>query len=420
MTAAMTVAATEKPWEWWAWCAGFGVLPFCPLIGGFIILLLAIGVWLRDWRSICGDRTVRMLGIWLGFICASVVSSQSPLDSLLGAFNFLPLVFVFGALTRVLYDRHRLHQFAEWAIVIPCIGLCAIGLGELYAGWELQNFNWLLDLSLVAGGTPPGRMSSLFLHANALSNYAAIAFALALGLVCNWRGKSMPHWRWALLAVAGLAIVTMLLLASSRNAWGVVFLVSVACAIYHRWWSIVAAIGGAIAVVSAAAFAPETLATPFRAIVPYAIWGRLSDRMYPDRPIASLRVTQWDYALDLISDRPFLGWGLRSFSPLYEAQSGLFLGHPHNLYLMFAAETGTIATLVILVAVGGILTRTAIGLWRQRFAAETKLLVFVYLLAFLATSVYHILDVTLFNLPVNLVGWALLAGLVGIRTEARS
>ena len=403
-------------WEWRAWYVSFGILPFLPLVASLTIVALTVRVWWRDWRSLVGDRDLRLLFVWIGLLAVSVLASPSPLDSLLGAFNFWPLVFVFGALTRVLTDRQRLRRFT-WAIVLSCLGICAIGLGELVAGWSIPQTGGFFDFPLIAGGTPPGRMSSLFPHANALSNYAAIAWALLLGLAFPSK-KSPPRWR--AIAALALAIAAMLFLGSSRNAWGVAFLVSVAFAIYRHWWPIVAAIGGAIGVVGAAAFAPETFATPFRAIVPYTIWGRLSDRMYPDRPIASLRATQWNYALDLTADRPFLGWGLNSFSPLYEADTGFFVGHPHNLYLMLAAETGTIAALVLLVAVGSILARTAIGLWRQRFAPETRPLAFAFLIAFLATSTYHLLDVTLFDLPVNLVGWALLAGLVGIRTEARS
>jgi O-antigen ligase len=143
--------------------------------------------------------------------------------------------------------------------------------------------------------------------------------------------------------------------------------------------------------------------------------------MYPDRPIASLRLTQWRYALTMIRDRPFGGWGLQSFSPLYESHSAFFVGHPHNLYLMLAAETGTIATLLLLLIVGGIVARATIGLVRDSahggVLPEARSLVFTYTIAFLATSGYNVLDISLFQDQINLLSWTLLASLAGRNTS---
>jgi hypothetical protein len=435
--------------EWRAWLASFAVLPFVPALSGVVILALTGRVCWRSRRSLWGDRDVRLLLVWVGLLIAGIFSAVDPYEASLGAFNFVPFVVMFAAMSRVFTTPDRLRQLA-WAIVLPSIGVCAIGLGELFWGWNDRGFPGLIDWQLVAGGTPPGRMSSVFLHANSLADYAAIVLALTLGLWCDAvprrptvQSEISPEtppeiqaqglssdasqlqefhrssWQTGLiLSVTIAANLTILALTSSRNGWGVACLVLLAFLIYRHWWAIVAAIHACIAIVLAAAFAPEAIAQPFRAIIPYAIWGRLSDRMYPDRPIGSLRATQWHYAIEMIGDRPFGGWGLQSFSPLYEAQSQFFVGHPHNLYLMLAAETGTIATLLILVVVGGIIARAAMNLIRGNLQPEARSLVFGYTIAFLATSGYHMLDIPLFQPQVNLLGWALLAGLVGIGTRS--
>lgn len=43
--------------------------------------------------------------------------------------------------------------------------------------------------------------------------------------------------------------------------------------------------------------------------------------MYPDRPVALMRKTQWEFAWSLAKEHPWTGWGLRSFSGLYKAQT---------------------------------------------------------------------------------------------------
>ncbi|NJN61249.1 MAG: O-antigen ligase family protein [Coleofasciculaceae cyanobacterium RL_1_1] len=418
----------ESDREWRAWLASFVVLPFVPALSGVVILGLTGCVCWRSRRHLWGDRDLRLLWIWIGLLIAGIFSAVDPYEASLGAFNFVPFVVIFAAMSRVLTTVDRLRQLA-WAIVLPAIGVCAIGLGELFWGWNVPGFPGLIDWQLVAGGTPPGRMSSVFLHANSLADYAAIVFALTLGLWCDLSmhqpptsldppSRFSPVSQRLLLSVTIAANLTMLALTSSRNGWGVACLTLLAFLIYRHWWAIIAAIQAGIAIVLAAAFAPESIAQPFRSIVPYAIWGRLSDRMYPDRPIGSLRTTQWQYAIELIRDRPLGGWGLQSFSPLYEAHSQFYVGHPHNLYLMLAAETGTIATLLLMVVVGGIVTRTAISLICGHGQPEARSIVFAYAIAFLASSSYHLLDVPLFQIQVNLLGWTLLAGLVGVGSRS--
>jgi O-antigen ligase len=414
--------------EWQAWLASFVVLPFVPALSGVVMLGLTGRVCWRSRRHLWGDRDLRLVWIWIGLLIAGIFSAVDPYEASLGAFNFVPFAVMFAAMSRVFTTVDRLRQLA-WAIVLPSISVCAIGLGELFWGWNAPGVPGLMDWQLVAGGTPPGRMSSVFLHANSLADYAAIVFALTLGLWCDLSmhqpptsleppSRFSPVPPRLLLGVTIAANLTMLALTSSRNGWGVACLTLLAFLIYRHWWAIVAAIHTGIAIVLAAAFAPESIAQPFRLIVPYAIWGRLSDRMYPNRPIGSLRITQWRYAIDMIRDRPLGGWGLQSFSPLYEAHSQFFVGHPHNLYLMLAAETGTIATLLLMVVVGCIITRTAINFMRGHIPPAARSLIFAYALAFLATSSYHLLDIPLFQAQINLLGWALLAGLAGIGTRS--
>lgn len=419
--------------EWWAWLASFGVLPFIPALSGVVISVLTCRVGWRSRHFLWSDRDLRLTWIWLGLLIAGIFGAVDPSEASLGVFNFLPFALMFVAMSRVFTTIDRLRHLT-WAIVMPSIGVCAIGLGELFGGWNDTGFPTWIDWQLVAGGTPPGRMSSVFLHANALAAYAVIVLALTLGLWCDAVMSRSPihpttapdrdaqrRSSWQTRFILGIAIaanLTILALTSSRNGWGVACLILFAFLIYRHWWAIVAVIHAGIAIILAAAFAPELIAQPFRAIVPYAIWGRLSDRMYPDRPIGSLRITQWHYAIDMIRDRPWGGWGLQSFSPLYETHSQFYVGHPHNLYLMLAAETGTIATFLLMFMVGAIVARSAIACVRGQILPESRSIIFAYTIAFLATSSYHMLDIPLFQPQVNLMGWALLAGLVGMGTRS--
>jgi O-antigen ligase len=164
------------------------------------------------------------------------------------------------------------------------------------------------------------------------------------------------------------------------------------------------------------------IAQVFRQIVPAFFWARVNDQMFANRPIATLRSTQWQFAWDLTQQRPFTGWGLRNFTALYQAKYSFWLGHPHSLFLMLTAETGLITTLLLYGLVGWIFLRGIQHL--QTWTAQTvkeqgdRRIYFSFLLAFFACTFFHSFDVILFDARINTMGWLLLATIWGIILHA--
>lgn len=435
-------AETEPTWEWPVWLISIVVLPFLPILSGAAILVLTGRRLWQSRETFGSDQDLWLLLVWVGLIMASLFSAINPKQALLGALNFIPFVAIFAVLVRSLTNIQRLRQLA-WAVFFPSVLIALIGIGELWWGWSALNddhgfvrfIDW--ELQLVAGGKPPGRMSSVFLHANSLANYTVMVWALGLGLWCDASSIQSTHSpipriaaRFTILrsprfyhASLGFVLLLnagMLIFSSSRNGWLISSVTLLVFLIYRNWWRVIAAIHAGLTIILVAAFAPEQLASPFRLIVPYAIWSRLNDQMYPDRPVASLRLTQWQYTLEMIQQRPFGGWGFQSFSSLYEAKYGFFLGHPHNLYLMLAAETGLVATIVLMIFVSRILLRVCVFWFQEETPTAAQPLVLGYFTAFLATSGFHMFDTPLFQVQVNFLGWILLASLVGVHRNIRS
>ena len=128
-----------------------------------------------------------------------------------------------------------------------------------------------------------------------------------------------------------------------------------------------------------------------------------------------MRVTQWKFALWMTQQRPLTGWGLRNFTPLYEAQNQIWIGHPHNLLLMLTAETGIPATLLFFGLVGWILAQAVLILAKiSTNLSHDKLILFTYLVAFGGCTLFNTVDVTLFDLRVNTLGWLLLSAIWGV------
>jgi O-antigen ligase len=356
----------------------------------------------------------------------SALLSDRRTDACVGLLNFLPFFLVFAGLRELIQTGAQLRRIA-WLLTIGSIPVVAIGLGQEWFGWAGQGeILWVLfKWDVQAGGNPPERMSSLFFYANVLGSYLIVTFTTTLGLWLellprfDWgKGLKFPQILTAILTLTLVGTTIALILTESRNAWAIVLLTILAFAFYLGWRWLVAGVGAIAAMIAGAAFAPTPLRTGLRQLVPAFFWARLTDELFPDRPIAQLRTTQWQFALTLTQQQPWLGWGLRSFSPLYQAQQQIWIGHPHNLFLMLMCETGLPATLLLVGLVGWIVAESSWNLW---FAPtfQDDLMWFTILTAFLGCALFGLLDVTLFDVRINAIGWLLLAAIGGVSDRGR-
>ena len=263
----------------------------------------------------------------------------------------------------------------------------------------------------------------------------------------------MPNAQFLFLSLAVLGNAVCLIFTNSRNAWGLTVLAILAFAFYAGYKKILAAVFSGVSVVFLSAFGPEPLRQLLRKIIPAFFWARLTDEMFPNRPTATLRTTQWEFAWSMAQQRPWTGWGLRNFTPLYQAQMQQWLGHPHSLMLMLTAETGFPTTLLLFGLVGWILAKgvlllvnwpvspadfteekiatdevaeNTLSLNQSSILATTnqvvcqdvgnadRLIFFSYLLSFAACTLFNTVDVTLFDFRVNTTSWVLLAAIWGV------
>ncbi|HBB35169.1 MAG TPA: polymerase [Cyanobacteria bacterium UBA8803] len=410
-----------------AWgCAQWGVLlfPLLPTWGGVGLFLALANVWKHEYRQIIQYPLNWGFAIWSVWLLIASSLAFKPVEAFLGLANFLPFLIFFVAFTVLIQTPQQLRRLG-WILVIPSIPVVILGIGQILWGWTTPvAWQAILGWVLEPQGNPPGRMASVFMYANILAAYLVIVFILASGLWLEAiveafrRNVSTTHklrWRIGFLTVAVMANGIALILTNSRNAWGVAIAACLAFALYQGWRWLVAVVVAAATAVLGAAFSPSPLREWLQAIVPAYFWARLTDQLYPDRPVALMRMTQWRFAWFLTQQRPWTGWGLRNFTPLYEQQMNLWLGHPHSLLLMLTAETGIPATLLLFGLVGYILGEGVLLLTKCPSEWEQdRLIIFSYLVAFGGCILFNSVDVTLFDLRVNTLGWLLLSGICGV------
>ncbi|MEM8830257.1 MAG: O-antigen ligase family protein [Cyanobacteria bacterium P01_G01_bin.19] len=389
-------------------------------------------IWRSNFSQIVACRIAWSLAVLTIFLIVSCLLAEHNQDAWLGLANFVPFFWLFVALKELIKRPEQLKHLS-WSLILPSLPIASLGFAQIYLSWDTPPLlESILGWELVPQGVPAGRMSSVFIYTNFLAIYLAIAFILALGLwLDTWQRwqrqprtvkKSSRFWVLLLLTIILLGDISALILTSSRNAWGLVAIGFLIYALLMGWHWLVWGVMGAATAILWASFAPNLGGTQLRKVVPAFIWLRLSDRLY-ERPVETLRITQWEFCWDLIQQRPIFGWGLRNFSPLYEAQMNYWFGHPHNLFLMLGAETGLIPTAMLVGIVGYISYRAII--WLQRYTKVAKsivesdfgLIYSSYLIVFLCCILFNFLDVTIFEFRINTIIWIVLAAIAGIATK---
>lgn len=380
-------------------------------------------IWICHYRQIIASRLNQSLGILAGLLLISSALADRNIEAWLGLANFLPFFCLFIALRVLIRQPAQLKQLS-WLLILPSLPIVILGFGQLYAGWDTPALlESILGWQLVPQGVPEGRMSGVFIYANFLAIYLAIVFTLALGLWLvtwqDWRKKSTTKQvkTLLLLKLILLADISGLVLTSSRNAWGLAVISFMAYAVYMGWRWLVWGVTGAATAILWASFVPHLGGIQLRQVVPAFFWARLADQNY-ERPMETLRITQWKFCWDLIKERPLFGWGLRNFTPLYEAKMNVWFGHPHNLFLMLLAEVGIIGALLFIVIVGSIMAQ-AVQLLINWSSNGSKLIFFSYLVAFTNCILFNLLDVSIFDFRVNIISWILLSAISGVVAEQK-
>ncbi|MDH6063715.1 O-antigen ligase family protein [Umezakia ovalisporum] len=415
-----THAHLQTPWNLTQ--IGLLIFPFSPFVGGVSILLAALITCQKQYRTVIHRPLHWGFALLSVLLIISCSLAHEKTQAFLGLFNLLPFFVVFAGLSTLIKTPAQLRQITG-IFIIGSIPVVVMGFGQMFWGWSFQwRVLWiLLDLSIAPGGEPPGRMASIFMHANLLAAYLAITFTLGLGLwLEQWTLSMNPlssnsKIQTIFLTVSVIISLVALILTNSRNGWAMAMVACLAYALYQGWHLLVCGVIGLITSVLLAAFAPSPGTKLFRRFIPAFFWARLNDQMYPDRPVALMRTTQWKFAWSLTQQQPWTGWGLRSFSDLYRAKMHIDLGHPHNLFLMLSAETGLPSAILFFACLGWVWF-AAVQLLQKSYylAQEDKLMFFSYIVVVLQWLIFNTVDISLFDFRLNTISWLLFSALWGV------
>lgn len=324
-----------------------------------------------------------------------------------GLANWLPFFWAFWGFQPYVATPEARRRMALW-LLAGTVPVVITGLGQMFLGWSgpWQMLGGLVIWHLKAGGNPPDRLAGLYDYANITGSWLSLAWPFSLAALLQPRLR-LPS-RALVLAIAA-AVAASIFLTDSRNAWGALLLAVpfVAGPLSWRWLLpllLVALVPIALAAIPGV---PAVLQEPARVLVPQSIWGRLNDfNSQGRRPLAITRLSQWQVAVGLMAERPWLGWGAAAFSVIYPLRTGFWHGHPHNLPLDLAISHGIpVAALVVGLVLWLLIRAARLGV------LAAPLFERAWWASALALVALHATDMPFYDSRINVAGWVLLAGL---------
>lgn len=387
----------------WLWLGALMVLPFASYLGLAILVALMLSALSQRGHSIGKVLWQQGYGLLTLGLIASACFAMHQGDAWLQLANFLPYFLLVGVLSTAPSFRspNILWTTIAQAIVLGSLPFSVTALVEYIVrfpsitAWvgDWSIFQWVFDVSFV-GHRAQGGLS----HPNILSNYLTIVLGLGLGLLVGQMrsgSKQFPRMTAAIAVAVTLASVGIFCTSSRNGLMVAVALLLIAGYLvrHYRWiWMLGLAIGSAIAI----------------GLMFMGFGGRtLSLELFTQDP----RLQAWQIALDLIQQRPLVGWGLGGFSNEYVPLSVTNherLFHPHNLWLYLACDTGIPTMLLFCWVIG----RTYGGGIRHLIATRNNNSALLsYLLGFTGCILFALFDVTLFDARINVLSWFLLAGI---------
>ena len=390
---------------WRCFQLGLFLLPSSALLGSLLLfpalLFGCVGRERSCWRDLWNAPLLAASGLMI----LGCFQAYDQGLAWVGLGNWLPFFWGFWGFQPYVMSREARRRSALW-LVAGSVPVVVTGLGQLWWGWQgpWQLLGGLIVWFMAAGGRPEGRLSGLFDYANIASAWLSMVWPLTLAALVQ---QGLNRWRRVVVVILAVLLVVALVLTESRNGWGSLMLVVPLVLGPPSWpWLIPLLVLALLPVLlSVLPGVPLILQDPARSLVPETLWARLNDSQYAgERVLASTRISQWNVALQLIAERPWLGWGAAAFSAIYPLRTGQWHGHAHNLPLELAIGHGLPVALLLL---GFVLALLVVSL-RQGLSG---LFDRAWWTAFFVLMVLHGTDLPFFDSRVNIAGWILLAGL---------
>ena len=403
--------------SWISFQLGLFFLPSSVFIASlFFLKALYKGIFLKD-RNFLTDPWNYPFLLASCLMILGCFGSYSGWLAWIGLSNWIPFFFIFWGFQPYLMTS-ELRRRSALCLLFGSVPVLITGLGQMFFGWggPWQLFNGLIIWFIDPNGEPNGRLSGLFDYANIAGAWFALIWPISLAALLQ---RDISLRLRGIAFIFSSSIVTSLILTDSRNAWGGLIIAIPFVLGPLSWFWLLPLLCLALLPLAFAVFPwfGSDLQFWSRTFVPESLWSRLSDLRYvQERSLASTRLSQWQVAINLLKERPWLGWGAAAFSVLYPLITGQWHGHAHNLPLEIGVSHGIpVAALIVIPVISLLIIALQKGVLLPSNQENNFTKVSIFDRAWWTSAfilvLLHGADMPLFDSRLNIAGWIFLAGL---------
>lgn len=338
--------------------------------------------------------------------------SWNPSSIWLNLFNWLPLFLVFSCFQLYLRHQNQRERFAKCIFIgiFPVIISFLLQSLKIYGPFKYLNGLVVFYLKPVDN---LGGLAGLFNN----PNYAGIWLSASIPF-CFWLIKKYKYKKLKLSFMATILISTIfcILTTNSRNSF-VGIIIASSLMLSKKFIFISLLILGIIYFLTL-----QLINIPFLdkmglyELFPDRIFKKLLQTNYFSK-LQFSRIDIWGKAINLILERPLLGWGAATFPILYKLGKGLENAqHTHNMPIEIAQTNGIPASLILTFFVYLLFFKA----WKIIFIKNKNCQSIInkaWITSFIILTVSHLSDVTYYDMRISLLIWILLAGLKCILDE---
>lgn len=297
--------------------------------------LLASGCVVETLRTAAAQRFGQALLVFLALLVADTLYSFAAWEeSWSSLWSWRKLVLGLIVLGLFADETWKLRMLKAFLVV------SAVGLMASFAGW----------LELIPSKT--GHAAGVF-----FTNHATQGITFAVAALCclELDRNAGPRLKNLLRLAALLFATNVVFISTSRSAYAALVCVALVWSLGRLGWRRLPLVAGVLAMLVVVVF---SLSSTLRDRVEQGINEVRNYQSSPELTSAGVRVVFWKNTLDLVAERPALGYGTGSFAKAYSDRfakpelgwRGWPTTDPHNQYLFIAVENGLLG-LAVFVAI---------------------------------------------------------------------
>lgn len=391
---------------------GIFFLPSAFPIGG-IFLFLSMGISLIKNRSKLFvqkiDFLILIFGVLLttsnlkSFLFDDQLTDNKVTLSILDLTNWIPQILCFFAFSFYLKDESKRKAFVNFLL----LGSVPVIFSFITQKWFniYGPHKTFFDLIIWFQKEPSkNNYTGLFSNANYAGFWLSLIFPFSLQSI-------LKNKKNLLLCIFCFLIVYFSFMTGSRNAF--LSLVSSATLILGFNSILISAI---TLILMNLLFYKNIEVTNFNSnFIPTQLFSKFLDFSFENFS----RFEIYKKTFELISIKPFWGWGPMSFPIIYEFFDGKYeVKHTHNIFLELAYNYGLIVTLVFIILTCIITFNSfKVILFQEKFNTISNK---AFLASFLAIIIFHLSDFPYYDGKISLISWIIISALNSIIRESKS